>query len=162
MSTGYYEEQRAKGLIPPEYEGKTWEQRTNEGKIMSPFPPATMGVPAEDVPEFRDFQNWQSRDRKEKHPGWYCQGCGIRYAVAICPSCKSGRTVLKDGYRLQVECRHVCLDCKADFMGLLLCGPCIGERQADGRLAPSQHAPARGTSRLHPMRRTAAANGGAR
>lgn len=132
MSTGYYKPD----MTPPEYEGKSWSQRVVEYEdgeridrtIQSPFPPATIGNPAEDVPAFRDFQDWASRDRRREHPDWYCQGCGLRYAVAICPACKSGRTVMTDA-EPAVECGHRCVSCKFEFLGLLLCGPCIDDRQ---------------------------------
>lgn len=80
MSTGYYRPE----MTPPEYEGKTWPYRMpyyedgeqRERTIQSPFPPATIGNPAEDVPEFDDFKRWASRNRKAEHPDWYCQTCG--------------------------------------------------------------------------------------
>lgn len=137
MSTGYYRPD----MTPPEYEGKTWPYRMpyyedgeqRERTVQSPFPPATIGNPAEDVPAFRDFQDWGSRNRKAEHPDWYCQGCKGRSAVAICPRCKSGRTLLADNEMLAIECAHRCVSCKHVFVGTLLCGPCIDERQRSGR-----------------------------
>lgn len=170
MSTGYYRPE----MTPPGYEGKTWPhrlvERNDDGEqtermVPSPFPPATVGVPAEDLPAFRDFQNWGSRNEKREHPERYCQGCGIRYAVAICTNknCKSGRTVLADGEPLAEQCRHRCLNCRLEFVGLLLCGPCIGDRQATGQLrAPTSSSASTTPKRSHPMRRPAATSGARR
>lgn len=128
MSTGHYQEH----MTPPEYEGQRWEQRapnSETGTILSPFPPATMGNPAEDVAAFRDFQNWQSRDRKAEHPEYYCEGCGIRYASVVCAKpkgCGSARVAYPDTMRSLYHC----LACGRRFSADRLCGPCIGERQA--------------------------------
>lgn len=127
MSTGYHQEH----MTPPEYAGKRWEQRapnSESGTIMSPFPPATLGNPAVDVEAFRDFQNWNSRDRKAEHPEYYCEGCGIRYATVVCSAkggCGSARVAYPDGMR---QLYH-CLSCNRRFRADRLCGPCIGERQ---------------------------------
>lgn len=144
--TGYYRED----MVPPEHRGKVWPHRAVERgpdgerverMVQSPFPPATVGVPAVDEPAFRDFQNWQSRNRRQQHPEYYCEGCGIRYAVAICPKppkgsklrggCGPGRTVLESNGRYR------CVSCKHVFAADRLCGPCIGTRTGTEAAVPS-------------------------
>lgn len=141
--TGYYRE----ALVPPEHRGKTWPHRVvergqdgeqAERMVQSPFPPVHQGNPAEQVEAFRDFQNWQGRNHRAEHPEDYCEACGIRYAVAICPKaakskvgCGSGRTVLQEdgGYR--------CVSCGNRFRAARLCGPCIGARAAAETAVPA-------------------------
>jgi hypothetical protein len=127
MSTGYYQEH----MTPPEYEGQRWEQRaphSEAGTILSPFPPATLGNPAEDVAAFRDFQNWQSRDRKTKHPEYYCTDCGIRYAGVVCAG-KVGCGSARVSYPDEMRALYRCLSCDRRFAADRLCGPCIGDRR---------------------------------
>lgn len=131
MSTGYYKPH----MTPPGYEGKVWPYRVpeyvdgeqRERVVLSPFPPATMGVPAEDFPPFRDFQNWGSRNRKTEHPDWYCSDCGIRYASVVCKrpqGCGSARVE----YPNEMRQLYHCLNCNRRFAADRLCGPCIGHR----------------------------------
>lgn len=134
MSTGYYREH----MTPPEHRGQTWPHRAIERgadgeqverTVQSPFPPATVGVPAVDEPAFRDFQNWQARNRRAEHPEYYCTDCGIRYASVVCSGpegCGSARVAYPDEMR---ELYH-CLSCRRRFRADRLCGPCIGDRQA--------------------------------
>lgn len=129
MSTGYYQEH----MTPPEYLGKRWEQRLPDaegGKIDSPFPPATIGNPAEDVPAFRDFQNWNARNRKAEHPEYYCEGCGIRYASVVCKESEKGCGSARVRYPDAMRALYHCLTCDRRFSAVRLCGPCIGDRQA--------------------------------
>lgn len=94
-TTGHYQKLRDAGLIPPEYVGKTWEQRSPQdesGKVQSPFPPATIGNPAEDVEAHADFRRHFCASNRGRHAEMFCERCrgGLEY-----PTIESGGRVCK-------------------------------------------------------------------
>lgn len=99
--------------IPPEYRGQTWEQRTTDGVIQSPFPPATIGIPSEDFEPFRDFQTYQWGRLLDEHPEYFCRSCGVRFVGC-----------LTDGKGINVR------DAQGRLVMAELCGACrkSGER----------------------------------
>jgi hypothetical protein len=114
VSTGYYRPE----MTPPEYRGETWPhrlvERSDEGEqveriIRSPFPPARIGNPAEDVEAFRAFQDWGSRNRRAEHPDWCCRSCGqhlgeqsMRTNQTACPRCRiAAGTLTYDEWKRQ-------------------------------------------------------------
>lgn len=123
MSAGYYRED----LVPPEWRGKRWEQlapNTDSGKILSPFPPATIGNPAEDVEAFGDFRAYHGLRVYRECPDLHCEACRIRFATVVCAGtsgCKSARVEYPDGAD-----RHLyhCLTCGRRWSARRLCGPC--------------------------------------
>lgn len=166
--TGYYEEQLGLGLIPPAYVGTTWGQRDPSDlskTVQSPFPPATIGVPAEDFEPFLDFRAHAGASLSSRHPEWYCPGgCGRFSTPAVCPSktcgphggsarCEPLGQPTDDG----TEQDHRCLTCGSRFLALLLCGPCRADRGVSARpkTSPPVRAPASRSGRAVPQRRSA-------
>ena len=55
--------------IPPEYEGKTWDQPTPHGVIQSPFPPLRFDPLGPPCDEFLAFQNYAYRQLHQSGKG---------------------------------------------------------------------------------------------
>jgi hypothetical protein len=115
---------------PPERRGNLYEHedKTHNIVIHLAIPPATIGVPAESHPDFRDFQNWGSRNQHQDHPEYYCVECRWRYAAPPrCPTCKSTKLNTTGERQADHKTMYRCRECSAWFGLYLMCGPCISD-----------------------------------
>lgn len=95
---GLFADQELAERIPPEYRGKTWDQRTTDGVIQSPFPPVAIGNPAEPFYPFTEFQMRSPRHTPDSHPYEFCQSCqggltypDVKHRVRTCRRCREAQ-----------------------------------------------------------------------